>query len=120
MKKNTKNTVSNITDNAKKILVAFMQVAFVSDPGWRSAEAAAWMDGFHEDAGMDGKVFAGTIAAMSKAKLINCSSNKVPMHDRSFSLTDAGRAACGVIEAEQIATAEAIVAYMKKYVQSNS
>ena len=100
MKKNNTNTVSNITDNAKKILVAFMQDDFVSDHGWRSTEAAAWMDGFHEQAEMDGKVFAGTLAGMSKAKLVNCSSNKVPMHDRSFSLTDAGRAACEEMDKE--------------------
>lgn len=73
----------NITANEKAIIAAYKQDCFVADHGWDSTDAAAWVKGFHSDAGLNGLVFSGAMSSLAKKGLILCDGE-------AFSLTAAG------------------------------
>ena len=59
-----------LTSNEKKVIKAYKDDDFVSDLGWRHKDAATYVKDFHQDAGLDGKAFSGTMASLAKKKVI--------------------------------------------------
>ena len=74
----------SFTPLERKVLDAWMNDENVSDYGWESKSAAAWVKGFHKVCDMEGKVFSAVVSSL-------CKKGIMWTNGESFGLTDLGR-----------------------------